>query len=176
MVSVFSVTILEGLINPFFMFISVLIGAFLFWRASRYDLVDSQNIFDVVLIFIAAALIGGRLGDFLIRYTFYKWSPLRLFFFNAFGGFDYYFAALGGFFAVWIYMKNRRENFWFVVDLLAAPFIFALSFYLLTLYIYTSFVDHSPSAHFSKLLFFLFYFIVFWLLKRLGRRKRHKGL
>ena len=45
----------------------------------------------------------------------------------------------------------------------------------MTLYIYTSFVDHSPSAHFSKLLFFLFYFIVFWLLKRLGRRKRHKG-
>lgn len=167
--------ILEFVLRPLAFAISFLFAIFLFWRASRYELVDSQDIFDVVLLFIIGALALGRIGDFLIRYDYYKWSPVRLFFFNAFGGFDYYFAFLGGAIAVWFYLKNRRENFWFVFDLAAAPIIFSISLYLAFSYLFSSLVSKSLFFDSQKLILFFCYFVAFWILKRLEKRKRHKG-
>lgn len=175
MAVLFSVKVIELVFEPLALFISFLLATFLFWRASRYELVDSQDIFDVVLLFTLGVLVLGRIGDFLIRYDFYKWSLVRLFFFNVFSGFDYYFAFLGGAVAVWFYLKNRRENFWFVFDLAAAPIIFSIGLYFAITYLFFSIVNKSFTLYFEKLLLFSCYFVIFWILKRLEKRKRHKG-
>lgn len=173
--SVLSIRILEFVSSPLAFAISFLFAIFLFWRASRYELVDSQDIFDVVLLFTVGVLVLGRIGDFIIRYDFYQWSLMRLFFFNVFLGFDYYFAFLGGLATVWFYLKNRRESFWFVFDLAAAPIIFSISLYFAATYLFSSLVNKSLIFDREKLLLFFCYFVVFWVLKRLEKRKRHKG-
>lgn len=173
--TLFFVKILELLFGPLALLLSFMFAIFLFWRASRYELVDSQDIFDVVLLFGLGALVFGRIGDFLVRYDFYKWSLARLFFFNAFFGFDYYFAFLGGAVAVWFYLKNRRENFWFVADLAAAPIIFSISLYFVITYLFSSVVNKGFSLYSQNLLLAFCFFVLFWILKRLEKRKRHKG-
>jgi hypothetical protein len=171
----FFVKILELLLGPLALLVSFMFSIFLFWRASRYELVDSQDIFDVVLLFGLGALAFGRIGDFLVRYDFYKWSFVRLFFFNAFFGFDYYLAFLGGAFAVWFYLKNRKENFWFVADLAAAPIIFSISLYFAITYLFSSIVNKGFSLYSQSLFLTFCFFAVFWILKRLEKRKRHRG-
>lgn len=173
--ALFFVKILELLFGPLALLVSFMFAIFLFWRASRYELVDSQDIFDVVLLFGLGALVFGRIGDFLVRYGFYKWSLARLFFFNAFFGFDYYIAFLGGAVAVWFYLKNRRENFWFVADLAAAPIIFSISLYFVITYLFSSVVNKGFSLYSQNLLLAFCFFVLFWILKRLEKRKRHKG-
>jgi len=165
----FSPKVLEVLASPFSITLAFIFGAFLFWRSSRYELVGSQDIFDVTVLFTFGSLFLGRVGDFFVRSDFYNWSFARLFFFNVFSGFDWYLAFLGGAGAVWFYMKNRRENFWFVFDLAASPLIFSLSVYFVTNYIFGGF------APVKLLLIGLYYFVVFWVLKRLEMRKRHRG-
>lgn len=171
----FFVKIAEVFLTPLAIFFSFMFAIFLFWRASRYELVDSQDIFDAVLLFGLGALALGRIGDFLVRYDFYKWSPVRLFFFNAFFGFDYYFAFLGGAAFVWFYLKNRRENFWFVADLAAAPIIFSVSSYFAIIYLFSSILNRGFPLYSQSLLLAICFFVVFWILKRLEKRKRHKG-
>ena len=173
--AVFFIKVLEFLLVPLALFTSFIFAIFLFWRASRYELVNSQDIFDAVLLFILGALALGRIGDFLVRYDFYKWSLVRLFFFNAFWGFDHYFAFLGGAVAVWFYLKNRRENFWFVADLAAAPVIFPISLYFAVIYLFSSILNKGLPLYSQDLLLASCFFVVFWILKRLEKRKRHKG-
>ncbi len=166
--------VLEILLNPIGIIFAFIFGAFLFWRSSRYELVDSQDIFDVILLFLLGALFLGRVGDFLVRPDLYKWSFARLFFFNVFRGFDWYLAFLGGASAVWFYMKNRRESFWFVFDLAAAPIIFSLSLYFTVVYV-IAISAKGLTANWQGLILAFYYFIVFWALKRLEKRKRHRG-
>ena len=166
--------LLEILASPLGIILGFIFGAFLFWRSSRYELVDSQDIFDVLLLFLVGALFLGRIGDFFVRSGFYKWSFTRLFFFNVFSGFDWYLAFLGGVFAVWFYMKGRRESFWFVFDLAAAPMIFALSFYYAIAYLFLSLAKGFTVGK-NGLFLALYFFAVFWIIKRLEKRKRHRG-
>lgn len=163
------------LFEPLALVLAFLLGAFLFWRASRYELVDSQDIFDVVLLFLVGALFWGRVGDFILRYDFYRWSFARLFFFNAYFGFDFYFALLGGAAAVWFFLKGKRESFWFVSDLAGPPLLFALSWYFAVSALASLLLGKFSGAGFEKLFFAIFYFVVFWFLKRLEKQKRHKG-
>lgn len=171
----FFVKIAELLFNPLALLVSFVFAVFLFWRASRYELVDSQDIFDVVLLFTLGALVFGRIGDFIVSYEFYKWSLVRFFFFNVFFGFDYYFAFFGGALSVWFYLKNRRENFWFVFDLAAAPIIFSVSLYFVIAYLVSLTLGKGFLVNSRSLIFGLYFFVVFWVLKRLEKRKRHKG-
>lgn len=171
----FFVKILGLILGPLALLVSFMFAIFLFWRASRYELVDSQDIFDVVLLFGLGALVFGRIGDFLVRYDFYKWSLVRLFFFNAFFGFDYYIAFLGGAFVVWFYLKNRRENFWFVADLAAAPITISISLYFAITYLFSAIVNRGFTLYSQNLFLTSCFFVVFWILKRLEKRKRHRG-
>src|SRR3990167_4511204 len=158
MIGILPTKILVSASVPLSLSAALIFGTFLFWRASKYELVDPQDIFDVMLLFGVGALLGGRIGDFLVRYDYYQWSFFKLFFFNSYWGLDFYFAVLGGIVAAWIYLKNKKENFWFVADLAGAPFVFSLSLYYGLAYTFVVLVKGSFVFESRELVFFGSYF------------------
>ena len=86
---------LSFIILPIFGFLAFLLGAFLFWRAGRRELVDSNLLFDVLAVGFFGGFVGGRVLDFLIGLLNYSFSIKRLLFFNAYGGFNFYGAIFG---------------------------------------------------------------------------------
>ena len=159
----------------FGIFLSVFLGLFLFWRAGRREYLESRIIFDSSAMFFLGFLLLGRLADFFVRYDFYKWSLKRLLFFNAFSGFDFFWAVGGGVVFAWIYFSRKRENFWKVFDLAAAPIAFGLSIFLLFDFLTKLVSSHAKLKDFRSLLWFGFYFFIFIVIKRLEKQKKHRG-
>jgi prolipoprotein diacylglyceryltransferase len=151
---------------PVTAFLAICFAVFLFWRAGRRELVESEILFDSTAIFFIGALFTGRIVDFLVRSDFFEWSLTRLVFFNAFGGFNLFGAFFGGLLALFLFLRTRRENFWFLLDLSAPALAMAVT--LVTLGNFLFFAKSSGYA-------FLYFFVVFWLIKRLQRQKRHMG-
>ncbi len=158
-----------------------LLGLFLFWRACRHELYESQEIFDWSAAFFAGFLIFGRIVDFFARFDYYKWSIKRLLFFNTFGGFDNFGALMGGVFVVWFYMRQRRKNFWKIFDLAAAPIAFSATIFAL-FRLFAQLIQNNlhfslANLHFDArfLFWFLGYFVIFYALKRFETKKKHNG-
>ncbi len=153
--------------------LAVFLAIFLFWRAGRRELVDSQTLLDVVAVFIAGALIFGRLADFLVRFDYYHLSIRRLVFFNVFWGFDMHGAFIGGVLLVWFYLRSKKDKFWFTFDLGASAVAFGAFLYLF--FKYLTFVISKNATRFEYLYYFIGFLIIFWALKRFERKKKHDG-
>lgn len=164
--------------------LSFVLCFFLFARTGRHELVEWNILFDLGFFSAIGGLIFGRVLDFFTNPTFYLWSVKRLIFFNVWPGINYWGVLLGIFIFAWLYLRNRRENFWFVLDLAAAPLALlrglAAVFLILsekakTLTVNLVFV--KPGAVEIKLgfVYFIYYLILFWAIKRLEKRKRHRG-
>lgn len=162
-------------IFPLFFLLAAFLSTFLFWRAGRHELIESDFLMDVLIIFSIGAILGGRLFDFFLGYSQNHLSILWLLFFNRFGGFDFFGAFFGAFVAVWLFLRRRRYDFMQICDLAAAPIVF---FRVITTI--GHFAGYFIGSGFSNnSLFFLSrfisYFAIFWIIKRLETKKRHKG-
>lgn len=155
-----------------FFAIAAFLGIFLFWRAGRHELLESDFLFDVIIISTMGALIGGRIFEFIIFSEKFAWSLKRLIFFNVYGGFDFYGALIGAIISCQIYLVKSKESIWKVLDLAAAPIVFSQSLIALGAYL-----GQSGTLSFLEpsLYYFVYYFLVFFLLKRLEQKKRHAG-
>lgn len=175
-------------VYPIFAVFVFFLSAFLFWRAGRHELVESDLLFDFILISFAGALLFGRIFDFLIRADFYQWSAQRLIFFNIYGGLDFYGAILGAILVGTIYLKRKKVNPWHIFDLSAMPLVLAQSLSSLLLFLMGQIptrefnlpwelVINSLSLPILPLTFYYFvaYLMIFWVLKRLATQKRHIG-
>lgn len=173
-----------------FLFFGLLFGAFLFFRAGRYELVDSRVLFDVLIVGFLGLLFFGRIADFFVQSTVYNFSPLRLIFVNTYGSFDVWGALLGFGFFVFYYLRRKKYSFWLIFDLISAPFAFTLAIAHLGLFLsgYSSvYRVNLPKLFYFKavllerlvfsdtLLFFAWFFCSFWILKRLEAQKRFEG-
>ena len=152
-----------------------MLGLFLFWRAGRHELVDSQTLLDTAAVFFMGALIIGRVTDFIVRYDFYKWSIRRLIFFNAFSGFDLYGALVGGLILVFLFLRSKRENFWYIFDFAAQGFAFCAFVYSLVLFILGTKYFFDIGNGLNQLLYTIGYLVIFWAVKKFELRKKHKG-
>lgn len=153
--------------------LALLFGVFLFWRAGRRELVESQVLFDVVAMFVIGGLIFGRVVDFLVRWDFYEWSIRRFIFFNIFWGFDILGAALGGICFVWLYLRQKRGNFWEFFDMASSAISFSVFVYL---FIKSWQLGPGVGRGFYLALLYSFsYLVLFWLIKRLEKQKKHRG-
>src|SRR3989344_8280358 len=140
---------------------------FLYFRTGRHELVDDDILFDSVIVGVIGALIGGRLVDFVLRSDFYGFSISKLFFFNVYSGFDWYGAILGIVVVIYILLKKKQVNFWFVLDILSAPVVFAA--------ILISVSNFFLFGGYLTLIYVSVLTVVFWVLKRLAKNKRHTG-
>src|SRR4030042_6859737 len=161
-----------------FYILAVFSFIFLFWRAGKHELIDSEFIFDITAVAISGAVIFSRIFDFVLQPDFYQWSFYRLIFFHIWPGLNFYGALFGALLFGAIYLKGKKPGFWYFFDLAAAPLIF--SFFVYNLGVYLGY-KYQPleSSILGKLpiAFYLvfFYFIIFWVIKRLAVRIRHVG-
>lgn len=154
-------------------FLAIFFGVFLFWRAGRRELVDSQLLFDVVTFFGLGALLAGRLVDFFVRWDFYEWSIRRLVFFNVYSGFDIWGAMLGGVSLVWLYLRQKRASFWEIFDMAASGMAFCTFTYL-----FFKSLQMGLGANYKVFVAWLYttsYLILFWSIKRFEKQKKHRG-
>lgn len=169
---------------PISIVVALLIAVFLFWRAGRHEFMDSEELFDVSLVSLAGALLFGRLFEFIGSADRFQWSISRLVFVNAYGGLDFYGVLVGVFVFVWLFLKRRVIKAFKVLDLMAAPFVFAQaivaagSFVLPTMKakeISLAFLKFMGAKYPLALIYLLGYFFIFIVLKRLQAKKRHAG-
>lgn len=155
-------------IGRFFIFsIAAVFGVFLYYRSGKYEFIDDDVLFDSVFVGIVGAMLSGRFVDFLIRFDFYNWSFKKLFFFNVFSGFDWYGAFLGAAIFLILFLRKRKENVWFIFDIFSAPLVFTA--------IIISLGNFTLNQDKVSLLYAGGFLIIFWILKRLSKTKRHRG-
>lgn len=164
-------------IYPLYLVFVPLAAVFLFWRAGRQELYDSDFLFDATVIFTVGALVFGRIVDFLVRSDFYQWSFARLIFFNVYTGVDFWGALVGAVLAIAIYLRQKKKDFWPILDLAAAPSAFGLFLayfgQLMAGWFFAS--GRTPEGYFNWLYFPITYFLIYLALKRLEVKKRHEG-
>ncbi len=163
----------SGLLNLAIVTLSIFMAIFLFWRAGVHELLDSEFILDIVIVSSLGGLVVGRIWDFLVRFDKYQFLPARLVFFNAFPGIDFAGILLGFCLATFVFTRSKKINFLEVFDLAAAPIVFAQSLVNIGRFGLSFLV--SKNVDLASLYFGLGYFVIFWALKRLGKRKRRAG-
>jgi len=162
----------------FFLFFGFLLFLFLFWRAAKHEFVDEAVVFDTIVICLLSALFFARIFEFATHSDVYKWSFSNFFFLNPVKGLSLWGAIFGSIVSGILYLKNKKYNFWQVFDLCAAPFFLFLAIYKLGLFLGSKdvvlnlgFFKNLQNSFFQAILFF----VLFWVLKRLERKKRHAG-
>lgn len=150
--------------------LAVLVFCFLFWRANKHELLDDKLAFDLLLVWAGSAFLFGRLFEFLAQYQRFEWSLTKIFFFNRFGGLDFYGALFGVGLATWLYSRNKKIKPWSLLDIAAAPAVFAQSIVALGGLARDRFNSESIYFYFS-----IAYWLIFLILKRLATKKRFDG-
>ncbi|MEX2027940.1 MAG: prolipoprotein diacylglyceryl transferase family protein [Candidatus Curtissbacteria bacterium] len=163
----------SGLFYLAVVLLAVFIGVFLFWRAGRHELIDSELLLDSVIVAFFGGLVFGRIWDFLIRADRYDFSLSRLIFFNAFPGIDFAGILLGFSFATALFLRKKKVSFFEIFDLAVSKIAFAQS--IISLGRFAIGAVFIRSRDLSALYFGLGYFLIFWVLARLSKRKRHTG-
>lgn len=154
-------------------FIAIFIGVFLFWRAGRHELIDSELLLDTVIVAFFGGLVFGRLWDFLVRADRYHFSLSRLVFFNAFPGIDFSGILFGFCVATALFLRKKRGRFFEIFDLAVSKIAFAQSIIALGRFAIGAVLLKTRDL--STLYFGIGYFLIFWVLTRLSRRRRHAG-
>ena len=151
-------------LHPSIVFLAFFLGLFLFWRAGRHELLDSDFLFDITMVCAFWAFLFARIFDFVVHQEVYNWSLTKLIFFNVYGGFDFYGGLFGAVVGSWLYLKKSKISFWYVFDLAAAPLAFGMSVFSL-----------SKLGSGTGLYYFIGNFVIFVILKRLATKKRYVG-
>lgn len=161
-----------------FIFFGFILFLFLYWRGAKHEFVDEEIVFDTLVICTISALFSARVFEFITHPVVYKWSPANFFFLNPISGLNFWGALFGAIFAGMIYLRAKKYNFWQIFDLAAAPLSLFLAIYNLGLFLGSEnvsfgfgFFKNLPHQLFNAIL----YFVLFWVLKRLEKQKRHVG-
>ncbi|KKS04873.1 MAG: Prolipoprotein diacylglyceryl transferase [Candidatus Curtissbacteria bacterium GW2011_GWA2_41_24] len=141
-------------------------GVFLYWRAGRHELFESNILFDLLTIAFVGGLIFGRIFDFLLSANIYQWSITRLIFFNIYGSFNWWGALFGAIVSGQIYLKSQKINFWQIFDLASAPIVFGVALCSIGFYVVGLLSKNIFSLSLYK---FLGYLVIFWFMKNLAR-------
>lgn len=155
------------IISVIFFALASLLSFFLYFRSGNHELVDDEVLFDSAAVGLIGGLLGGRIADFLLRADYYNFLPSKLLFFNVYSGFDWYGALLGSVVAIYIFLKKKKVDFLYILDLACVPLVFGGALISLGNYlIHNGFIAGIYTA---------VLLIVFWVLKRLAKIKRNSG-
>lgn len=155
------------------LFVATLLAIFLFWRAGRHELYNSDFLFDLTLAGSLGGLIFGRVFSFFVDFSYFNFDPFKLIFFHRYPGFNFLGFVFGFMLFAYLYLKKTKEKYWMVADLLAAPFVFAFfSFFGLSI-IFNYLILNKLEL--LELVFTVYFLFVFITLKRLSAKKRQPG-
>lgn len=157
--------------TPALFLLAIFIFIFLFWRSLRHELVESNMAFDLAVVGAIGAFIFGRIFEFVLQSERFAWDLEKLVFFNVYPGFNLYGALFGAALFSFFYLKRAKTSFakknfvfWQVGDLACAPLVLAQAVWALGV--------SDKNGYFIT---GIIYLAIFWILKRLEKRKRHLG-
>lgn len=151
-------------------FAGLLITAiFLYWRAGRHELYDSDLLFDLGLFSAAGGLIFSRIFAFFTNFDFFNFDFFRLISFYKYWGFSFLGFLFGLILFGFLFLRKRKENIWHILDFSVPAIVCAQA-----LYYFLNFVVSNVNSPFY-LTSAVFYILFFVVLKRLSARKRHMG-
>jgi len=155
-------------------FFAFTLPIFLYWRAGKHELVDSEDSFDTIFLSIAAALVFGRVVHFVAHPEVFNFSIARFFFITTYGGIDFFGALLGIVVVNLLLHRKKIQRFADILDFAAAPVVFGLLLYTLARSVSNEQIGRFIPVR-VDLVYALFYFVLFFILKRLATTKRHYG-
>lgn len=147
----------------------IMIAIFLYWRAGRHELYDSDFLFDLGSFSIAGGLIFSRIFAFFTDISVFNFDLYRLISFFRFWGFSFLGFIFGLIFFGFLFLRKRKENVWHLLDISVPAIVFAQA-----LYYFLNFVVSKGSSFFDSISA-IFYVLFFIILKRLSTKKRLIG-
>lgn len=152
------------------LFLAIFWSVFLFWRACKHELIESEQAFDITIVASIGAMITARIFDYIENIDTLGLSASKFIFFNAYGGFDFRGAILGAGVAIFLFLRHKRIKTLHILDLAAAPIVFGQFVFNLVRFLSEGWEGGKLYAFFT-----VSYFLIFVILKRLAARKRHLG-
>lgn len=147
----------------------IMIAIFLYWRAGRHELYDSEFLFDLGSFSIAGGLIFSRIFAFFTDISVFNFDLYRLISFFRFWGFSFLGFIFGLIFFGFLFLRKRKENVWHLLDISVPAIVFAQA-----LYYFLNFAVFGRTNYFH-LISVIIYVLFFIVLKRLSTKKRHIG-
>lgn len=152
---------------------AIFFSAFLYWRAGRHELYDSNFLLDLGFFSVFGGLIFGRLFAFIFDFESFNFSLYKLIFFHIFPGFNYWGFLTGILFFGFLMLRKKKEQVWSIFDFVVPAIVFSS----LLLNLFNFLISYLLKAHFSLVALggFVFNAFLFLTLKRLSTKKRYKG-
>lgn len=142
---------------------------FLYWRAGRHELYDSEFLLDLGFVSIAGGLIFSRIFAFLTDFSTFNFDLYKLIFFLRYRGFSFLGFIFGLIFFSFLFLRKEKESVWHILDFSVPAIVFAQA-----LYHFLNFAVTKGTSYYY-LISGIFYILFFIVLKRLSTRKRHIG-
>lgn len=102
----------------FFLVLSLILGLFLIWRASRVYEVDPEKVLDLYFLTLFSAFLFARLYFVATHLRDFD-EPLKVLLFNRYPGFSFWGGLLGGILAIRFFSPRLNLIFWQVLDFAA---------------------------------------------------------
>lgn len=102
-----------------FLFFAVMAVIYGFWKRAKYEGYFNDTIFDIAFVGLFGSLIGGRLVEVVIRYSYFSRELLSPILFTTYPGFSYFGLILGGFSSIYFFCKAAKIRILPVFDLIA---------------------------------------------------------
>ncbi len=107
----------------FFLALAFLLGIFLVWRLSRAWDLDEERILDLTLITFLGGLIGARLYFVTQNIAFFTADLTRIFLIPKYPGFSLWGGFLGGWLALYFFVRRFKLDFWHIADIASIGFL-----------------------------------------------------
>jgi len=111
-----------------FLALAFLWAVFLVWRLSRAWDLDEEKILDLTLLTFLGGLTLARIYFGIEHWSFFSADPLRLILVNKYPGFSFWGGFLGGWLALYFFVRRFRLDFTSVLDIAAVGFLGGLIF------------------------------------------------
>lgn len=165
-----------NLVLPFYILaflISAVSSLFLYWRAGRHELYDSDFLLDLAFFSALGGIIVARIFAFLIDFNNFNFDIYRLIFFHKYPGFSFWGLITGILISGFWLLRKKKEKFLAIFDLVVAPIVFGQTLFFLFDFALKFWLIDELSL--QLLVKFLFYLVFFITIKRLSSKKRDKG-
>lgn len=113
----------------FFLFLSFLLGSFLFWRKAKEEHFDDADIFDLIFLTLIVGIIGARLFYILINLDKFGFNIGRWFNLNFDNGFSWLGFLIGYMYVLKGVCKHKKWNFFEIADLSVFGIVLGQIFY-----------------------------------------------
>lgn len=146
----------------FFLTVAFLLGIFLVWRLARAWDLDEEKILDLMLLTFLGGLIGARIYFVINNLSLFSSDLLKIVLIPKYPGFSFWGGFLGGWLALYFFVRKYKMDFWLVADIASIGFLGGLIISDLGCFLGSCSPGTPPKLFLSEALLLLFVFSRLW--------------